>query len=150
MHVSLPTFPLTPLGSLFLSSVSSSRQSATLMSAPGDDAEEVNTAKEESIATPMWISLLTSATSEDACTADTASMKIATNNNPCPLHSQYNGSAEYWVTNTGDTLRLKFPVVLQTSGQFSNIGPYFNMGPAGVWIFVNSMLGGSLTLLIYF
>lgn len=41
-------------------------------------------------------------------------------------------SAEYWAAKDGSPLHLKFLVKLDVLGQFSKIGPYFNLNDNGV------------------
>ncbi|KAI9453748.1 hypothetical protein HD554DRAFT_2179293 [Boletus coccyginus] len=62
----------------------------------------------------------------------TPAKKVAINNNPRPMRAQTRESAEYWVTNPGNILTLKFPAVLASSGLSTHIGPYFNMEFSGL------------------
>ncbi|KAG2146619.1 hypothetical protein DEU56DRAFT_704310, partial [Suillus clintonianus] len=66
-------------------------------------------------------------------TAEAASQKnIPFENNPRPLRTFMNDSAEYWVDAGGSLLRMKFPARLDLTGQYSRTGPYFNMPHTGV------------------
>ncbi|KAG1824992.1 hypothetical protein EV424DRAFT_1294548, partial [Suillus variegatus] len=66
-------------------------------------------------------------------TADAASQKnIPFENNPRPLRTFMNDSAEYWVDAGGSLLRMKFPARLDLTGQYSRTGPYFNMPHTGL------------------
>ncbi|KAG1862144.1 hypothetical protein F4604DRAFT_1494811, partial [Suillus subluteus] len=57
---------------------------------------------------------------------------IPLENNPHPLCTFMNDSAEYWVDGSGSLLHMKFPARLDLNGQYSRIGPYFNMPSTGV------------------
>ncbi|KAG1824205.1 hypothetical protein EV424DRAFT_1294639, partial [Suillus variegatus] len=66
-------------------------------------------------------------------TAEAASKKnIPLDNNPHPLRTFMNDSAEYWVNGSGSLLHMKFPARLDLNGQYSCIGLYFNMPHTGL------------------
>ncbi|KAG2126729.1 hypothetical protein BD769DRAFT_1668319 [Suillus cothurnatus] len=81
----------------------------------------------------LYKSLLYSVRSPGALTVDAASEKnIPLENNPHPLRMFMNDSAEYWVDSSSSLLRIKFPARLNLNGQYSRIGPYFNMPSTGL------------------
>jgi hypothetical protein len=81
----------------------------------------------------LYKSLLYSVRSPGAFTVDAASEKnIPLENNPRPLCMFMNDSAEYWVDGSSSLLCIKFPARLDLNGQYSHIGPYFNMPSTGV------------------
>ncbi|KAG1779376.1 hypothetical protein EV702DRAFT_1195340 [Suillus placidus] len=93
---------------------------------PSDD--EVEVAK-----TPLYISLLGCALSHGALTVDACSYdNIPEENNPRPLRRQMGDKAEYWVNGVGELLHLKFMARLDYRGQYSCLGPYFNLFDSGV------------------
>ena len=49
-------------------------------------------------------------------------------NSPQALkNAPYNDEALYWVDEDNNLLSMAFPAVLETDGNFSKIGPYFNL-----------------------
>ncbi|KAG1873152.1 hypothetical protein F4604DRAFT_776883 [Suillus subluteus] len=88
----------------------------------------------EVVESPLYKSLLYSVRSPGALTVDAATEKnIPLENNPRPLRTFMNDSAEYWVDGSGSLLRMKFPARLdQVNGQYSRIGLYFNMPSTGL------------------
>lgn len=113
------TNPLSPLLSF------ASLESSDTLGSPENDGEP-------SAATPLYISLFHSATKEGCCTPETILNSLAKSNNPCPMRATMGDSAEYWAAKDGSPLHLKFLVKLDVLGQFSKIGPYFNLNDNGV------------------
>ncbi|KAI6109343.1 hypothetical protein EV401DRAFT_2212673 [Pisolithus croceorrhizus] len=64
---------------------------------------------------------------------------IAEENNPCPLHTLMQDSAEYWVKSTGDILHVRFPARVDQNGQYGRIGPYFNLPSTGISLDINAL-----------
>jgi len=105
---------------------------------PQVDAEAGSTAapledEVEEPKSPLYISLLGSALSRGAFTEDACSYEnIPEENNPCPLRRQMGDKAEYWVNGVGELLHMKFVARLEFRGQYSRLGPYFNLFDSGV------------------
>ncbi|KAG2352757.1 hypothetical protein BDR07DRAFT_1383929 [Suillus spraguei] len=86
------------------------------------------TLETEVVKLPLYKSLLYSVRLPGALTADAVDEKnIPLENNPHFLHTFMNDSVEYWVDGSGSLLHMKFPARLNLNGQYSHIGPYFNM-----------------------
>lgn len=111
--------------------------STSLPVTPESSRPSTPTPEMEVVESPLYKSLLYSVRSPGALTADAASQKnIPFENNPRPLRTFMNDSAEYWVDAGGSLLRMKFPARLDLTGQYSRTGPYFNMPHTGVrWHF---------------
>lgn len=89
----------------------------------------------EEARSPLYISLLGSALSRGAFTADACSEEnIPVQNNPRPLRRLMGDKAEYWVNGSGDLLHMKFVARLDFHGQYSRLGPYFNLFDSGVCV----------------
>ncbi|KAG1829123.1 hypothetical protein EV424DRAFT_1344380 [Suillus variegatus] len=87
----------------------------------------------EEARSPLYISLLGSALSRGAFTADACSEEnIPVQNNPRPLRRLMGDKAEYWVNGSGDLLHMKFVARLDFHGQYSRLGPYFNLFDSGI------------------
>ncbi|KAG1873161.1 hypothetical protein F4604DRAFT_1925654 [Suillus subluteus] len=102
------------------------------------DAESVLAAvpsqdKVEVTKSPLYISLLSCALSHGAFTTDACSYEsIPEENNPRPLQQQMGDKAEYWVNRVGEFLHMKFMARLDYHGQYSHLGPYFNLFDSGI------------------
>ncbi|KIK37429.1 hypothetical protein CY34DRAFT_15699 [Suillus luteus UH-Slu-Lm8-n1] len=59
---------------------------------------------------------------------------IPEENNPRPLQQRMGDKAEYWVNGFGDILHIKFVARFYFHGQFSCLGPYFNLFDSGIYI----------------
>ncbi|KAG1890352.1 hypothetical protein F4604DRAFT_1673776 [Suillus subluteus] len=57
---------------------------------------------------------------------------IPKENNPHHLQWQMGDKAEYWVNGVGELLHMKFVARLNYHGQFSQLGPYFNLFDSGI------------------
>lgn len=87
----------------------------------------------EELKSPLYISLLASTLSRGAFCADSCGYEnIPEENNPRPLRRQMGDKAEYWLNGIGELLIMKFPARLEFNGQFSRLGPYFNLFDSGV------------------
>ncbi|KAG2108185.1 uncharacterized protein F5147DRAFT_652908 [Suillus discolor] len=64
----------------------------------------------------------------DACSYK----NIPEENNPHPLRRQMGDKAEYWVNGFGELLHMKFMARLDYHGQYSHLGPYFNLFDSGI------------------
>ncbi|KAI6004332.1 hypothetical protein EDC04DRAFT_2611660 [Pisolithus marmoratus] len=58
--------------------------------------------------------------------------KIASENNPRPLHELMHNSVHYWVMTNNQVLHVKFPAKVDHTGQYECLGPYFNMTSTGL------------------
>ncbi|KAG1879741.1 hypothetical protein F4604DRAFT_1679335 [Suillus subluteus] len=57
---------------------------------------------------------------------------IPEENNPCPLRRQMGDKTEYWVNGVGELLHMKLITRLDYHGQYSHLGPYFNLFNSGI------------------
>lgn len=107
--------------------------SVSLPATPAPSRPSTPTPQREVTETPLYKSLLYSVRSPGALTVDAASeTNIPLENNPRPLRTFMNDNAEYWVDGSGSLLRMKFPARLDLNGQYSRVGPYFNLPHTGV------------------
>ncbi|KAG1803094.1 hypothetical protein EV424DRAFT_1351613 [Suillus variegatus] len=79
---------------------------------------------------PLYRSLIGSLKSPMAVDAGLL-LSIPMNNNPRPLHSVFNDSADYWVGADNNVLRLTFPAKLHLEGRYNKSGEYFNLPDTG-------------------
>ncbi|KAF8838831.1 hypothetical protein BDN67DRAFT_982265 [Paxillus ammoniavirescens] len=136
----------TPSSSPLMSPENLSLPSSPILSATTDlasgnlaDVDEVDSTSRS----PLWISLLASVQSKGALTAE-AIGNIASENNPRPLRSQMPDTAEYWLDSSGSLFVMKFPAQLDTSGQYSRIGSYFNLPSTGCSLLLEKLDASSL------
>lgn len=64
--------------------------------------------------------------------SDTLLDTTASNNNPRPLRTVMQDSADYWVKSSGELFTIKFPAKIDHCGQFGKLGVYFNLPLTGV------------------
>lgn len=95
-----------------------------------NDDETGGTSPQTSLS-PLDVSLLACSNSPTACPPN-FNEAIPKHNNPAPRRGKVPDSAHYWVDASGNILHLKFPAIISTTGQYSRLGPYFNLPPDGI------------------
>lgn len=97
---------------------------------PGDRPESPTRPRVSETST-LWNSLLHVIAHPNAASRDLMET-VVTSNNPQPLKYVIPDNADYWVKSTGEALAMRFPAKIDRCGQFSRLGPYFNLPFNGV------------------
>lgn len=87
----------------------------------------VNQPEESQNNSPLYLSLLHSLKNPNTISTDWLNT-IAEKNNPRTINkAAFNDSAQYWVDNNDNILRISFPAILDPNGKYSRVGAYLSM-----------------------